>query len=176
MAPVPLLLLSGPVGIGKTTLGNEVSMVLERKGTAHTFVDLDGLAATFPRPPDDRFGSRLALTNLRDVWTNCAAAGSRNLIVARVIETGREVEDIERAIPGAQPAVCQLRASDPTLIARIRTRELGAGQDWHEARALELAQSLRIRAPADFTIETDDRSPPEIAEEIVAQVDWVTAG
>lgn len=83
---LPLLVISGPVGVGKTTVGNEVSNVLNRQGIAHTFIDIDSLAETYPRPPDDRFGNRLALLNLRDVWANCVAAGSRNLIVARVVE------------------------------------------------------------------------------------------
>ena len=74
--PIPLLVISGPVGTGKTTIGNEVSSSLERQGVAHTFIDMDTLAETYPRPPDARFGDRLALLNLCDVWANCAATGS----------------------------------------------------------------------------------------------------
>ena len=171
---IPLLVISGPVGVGKTTVGNEVSTSLERRGVAHTFIDLDTLAETYPRPSDDRFGARLALSNLRAVWINCAAAGSRNLIVARVVETRGELEDIQQAIPGSRPTVCQLRASDEMLIDRVRIREVGSGRDWHEVRALELAQSLQRRAPADFVVDTDDRSVPQIADEIVGQVEWAT--
>jgi DNA polymerase III delta prime subunit len=172
--PIPLLLISGPVGVGKTTVGNEVSSSLERRGVAHTFIDMDALAWTYPRPPDDRFGKKLALLNLRDVWTNCAAKGSHNLIIARVIETRQDVEQIERAVPGARSLVCQLRANDETLIDRVRTRELGSGRDWHEARALELARSLQNKAPADFVVDTDGRLVSDIADEIVGQVEWAT--
>ena len=103
---LPLLVISGPVGVGKTTVGNELSTSLERRRVAHTFIDLDTLAETYPRPPGDRFGNRLALLNLRDVWINCAAAGSRNLIVARVVETrdalvGTDVAEWFARIAGA---------------------------------------------------------------------------
>ena len=174
MAKVTLLLLSGPVGVGKTTLGNEISAILEERGVPHSFIDLDGLTQTFPRSPDDRFGNRLALANLRDVWANCAAAGSRNLIVARVIETQHDLDRIRDCIPGSQPVLCQLRAGDRTLVARVDSRELGAGRDWHVARTLELARTLEQSAPADITVDTEDRTPPDIAGEITSRVAWMS--
>ncbi len=174
--PIPLLVISGPVGVGKTTVGNEVSSSLERRGAAHTFIDIDTLAETYPRLSDDRFGARLALLNLRDIWINCAAAGSRNLIVARVVETPGELDNIQRAIPGSKATVCQLRARDEVLIDRVRTREVGSGRVRHEARALELAQSLQKGAPVDFIVDSDDRTVLQIADEIVGRVEWVTNG
>ena len=173
---VPLLLISGAVGVGKTTIGQEVSAALKQRRVAHTFVDMDCLAATYPRPWDDRFGTRLALLNLRDVWANCSAAGSRNLIISRVVETQHDVEDIQRMVPNSRPVVCLLRASNRTLLERVRSRELGSGRSWHEARAIELAQSLERDAPADFVIDTEGLPLPRIADEVAAKVDWVKNG
>ena len=65
-----LLIISGPVGVGKTTTAEELSAILEGEEVDHSFVDLDGLAKTYPRPPDDRFGVRIALRNLRAVWAH----------------------------------------------------------------------------------------------------------
>jgi len=67
MSHVPLLIISGPVGVGKTTVAEELNSILSREGIAHTYIDLDVLAETYPRLADDRFNSRLALRNLRDV-------------------------------------------------------------------------------------------------------------
>lgn len=175
MAPttLPLLLISGPVGVGKTTVGNEVSSSLDQRNVAHTLIDMDVLAETYPRPPDDQFATRLALLNLRDVCLNCLVAGSKNLVIPRVIETRNDVEQIQRAIPNSTLTICQLRASDETLIERVRTREFGSGRAWHEARALELARSLQGKAPADFVVDTDGRSPVDIAAEVVDQVERV---
>lgn len=172
---IPLVIISGPVGVGKTSVGNEISVQLEGRGVAHTFVDLDTLAMTFPRPADDPFASRLACTNLRDIWTNCAAAGSRNLIVARVIESPRHVAEIQAAVPGSVATVCQLRASDETLVARVGRREIGSEYEWHANRAVELAQSLPATAPPDFFVDTEGRAVPDIANDIVSRVGWQTA-
>lgn len=86
---VATLLISGPVGAGKSAVAAEVSEILSRRKIAHAVIDFDALAATYPRPADDPFGSRLAITNLRDVWRNAAAAGARNLVIARVLESAR---------------------------------------------------------------------------------------
>ena len=171
---VPLLILSGPVGVGKTTIGQEVSSLLSADNVAHTFIDLDALTQTFPRPPDDPYGDRLALSNLRQVWANSLAAGSGNLIVARVVETRSAVDRIQDAVPHSSPKVCQLRASRNALGERVRRRELGSARDWHEIRALELYPNLAKDGPCDFVVETEGRLPPNIAREIVAQVTWST--
>lgn len=147
-------------------------MYLRKRKVAHSFIDLDALAETFPRPKDDPYGSRLALRNLRDVWANCTAAGSRNLVVARVVETDSDLEGIRAAIPGSQATVCLLRATDDALLSRIRKREVGSGLAWHEQRTLELADSLEKCGPFDFVVDTDQRQPPDIAREIVDQVQW----
>ena len=169
---IPLVVISGPIGVGKTSVGHEVSVLLTQLGIAHTFVDLDALTQTFPRPSDDRFGSRLANANLTDVWMNCIAAGSQNLIVARVVESPLDVENIERAVSCSRTIVCQLQASDESLVARVGGREIGSEYDWHEKRVVELARSLPLTAPADFIIDTESRALTDIANEIVSRINW----
>lgn len=139
---VPLLLISGPVGVGKTSVGFAVSGLLCEQDISHTFIDLDQLSYTYPRPVDDRFGSRLGLQNLRDMWRNAVAVGSRNLMLAGVIETMARVEEIRTVIPNADIVVCPLRASQDTLEARVRKREIGKGLDWHLRRAVALSEIL----------------------------------
>ena len=170
---VPLLIISGPVGVGKTTVGEEVSTLLEQQGVAHSFVDLDTLACTYPRPPGDPYGQVIALENLRCVWENYSRAGSQNLLIARVIETQFDLDEIAAAIPGSVPHVCQLSAGDQILHVRVGNREIGSGRLWHQQRAIELSRILAGSVPADFRIETDHRSVPEIAAEIVGLVSWV---
>ena len=62
-----LVLISGPVGVGKTSVAEALSTTLESASVGHTFIDLDGLAKTYPRPIGDRFGDRIALKNLTAV-------------------------------------------------------------------------------------------------------------
>lgn len=167
-----MLIINGPVGVGKTTVGNEISNILLDRGIFHTLLDFDTLAETYPRPPGDRFGSRLALKNLRDVWTNCAASGSLNLVLPHVIEAEEDLIQIRRVVPNAIVTVCRLRASNTVLTARVSQREIGSGRNWHEARSLELAQILETSPYSDIIVDTDGRTVIDIATEIAGKVTW----
>lgn len=167
-----LLIISGPVGVGKTTIANELSTLLEADGIPHTFVDLDALAYTFPRSAADPFGDALALENLGAVWTNCRRRGARNLIVPRVVETREYPRKVADSVGVPDPLVCRLTASDRTLLQRVRTREIGSNLVWHEERSLRLSAELAKSGFEDFCVATDDRSITGIATEIRQRVDW----
>ena len=170
---VPLLLISGPVGVGKTSVGFEVSDLLCEQEVAHTFIDLDQLRYTYPRPVGDRFGGSLGMKNLRDVWRNAVEAGSRNLIISSVIETWADVEDIRQVVPGADVVVCQLRARVETLAVRVRQREKGKRLEWHLRRSAELAEILAGEAvPVDFEVWTDEIGVGAIAKKALHQA-WL---
>lgn len=168
-----LLIVSGPVGVGKTTVGHELSERLARLAMPHTFVDLDALAQTYPRPDGDPFGTGLALRNLTKVWSNGRAAGARILIVARVVETDGDVAAMERAVALSPAMVCQLGASEQTLVDRIERREIGTGLERHRERAIELARSLASSGPADVTVETDHRALADIVDDILQRTGLV---
>jgi len=167
-----LVIISGPVGVGKTTTGEELSAILEAEGVGHTFIDLDGLSKTYPRPMDDRFGEDLALKNLRAVWTHSREMGTRNLIVARVIETAAGAERIAQSVDASNSIIIQLNASDSHLLSRVRKREIGSGTDWHERRAIELARKFQRLSVAHIKIDTDERSIGSIAREIRQHLPW----
>ncbi|MEL6814229.1 MAG: hypothetical protein AAFP03_05360 [Cyanobacteria bacterium J06598_3] len=181
---VPLVLISGLVGVGKTSVGFEVSDLLCKQGVAHTFIDLDQLRYTYPRPvgdgkalpKEDRFGGQLGIKNLRDVWRNAVAAGSRNLMIASVIETWADVEAIRQVVPGADVVVCQLRARVETLAARVRQREKGKGLDWHLRRSAELAEILAGEAvPVDFEVWMDEMGMGAIGQKNGSYICWETS-
>lgn len=169
---INLVLISGPVGVGKTTVAEELSHLLEVESVAHTLIDLDGLAKTYPRQPDDPFGQQIALANLTAVWANAAKRGVRNLIIARVIETRDGAQSIERAVGASKSLIVQLHASDDVLIERVREREVGAGRQWHENRAIELSKQLATANIADHHIETDHRSVGDIAMDVFDRIEW----
>lgn len=174
---VPTLLITGPPGAGKTAVGAEISRLLHDPPVPHAFVDVDLLAWCFPRPVGDRFNQRLALRNLRDLWRNDSAAGATHLVLARVVESRDELEGYRRAVPGADLTVVRLRAPVPVLQARLLHRYGGpeAGRDaaWHVERAAELAPLMDKEAVEDLLIDTEGRSPAEIAETILSHVSWL---
>ncbi len=169
---VPAVVISGPVGVGKTSVGCELSELLCLRGVMHTFVDFDALTQTFPRPRDDRFGTRLGLANLAALWGNARAAGSRNLIIARVIENDSELADIGAVVPGARMQLVRLEAPAAVLVRRVAQREPGSARDWHVQRALQLARSLP-HGPVARCVVDAHRPLGEIAAEVAAAVDWM---
>ncbi len=50
---VRVLLVTGPVGVGKTTVALEASDLLEAAGVPHAVIDVDALSWCYPTPVND---------------------------------------------------------------------------------------------------------------------------
>jgi len=167
-----LLIISGPVGVGKTSVAGELSNILVQDNVPHAFVDLDALTYTYPRSENDPFGNQLALENLKAIWQNSHKRGAQNLIVPRVIESNNQATKIAEAVGITEPILCRLSASDKTLIERVQAREIGSGLCWHEKRSLELSKTLASAKLEDFCILTDNRTISEISKDLMQRIDW----
>lgn len=170
---VPTLIVTGPVGVGKTRVAYEIASLLEVAGLPHACIDMDTLRSCYPRPGDDRFNIALGLRNLAAVWENCRLAGATHLILADVVESPDERAAYRAAVPGAALTIARLRASLPTLAERIDGRETGVGHEWHINRAAELAAQMDRAQVEDFVVETDDRAVTAIAQEIIDRSGWL---
>ena len=169
---IPVLIVTGPVGAGKTTVAAAISAELERRDVAHAWVDVDQLAQCFPRPADDPFHGRLAMRNLAAVGRNAIAAGAGRLILPCVIEDAAGRNAIVAAIPGAELTVVRLGVRPETVAARLRGRESGESLAWHLRRAPELTAIMERNGIGDLMVETDGRTPEELALEILGLVGW----
>ena len=170
---LPIVIISGPVGVGKTSVGGEISNILEQRATPYTLIDFDQLRHTFPRPTDDPWNNVLALENLKSVWSNCEKAGASNLLISYVVEEESFLTELSKKIPSGETVIFQLSAAIGTLHSRIQHREVGSGLEWHQHRAGELLYTLsRQSTPCDHRINTDGKQVTEIAAEIVDWVRW----
>ena len=151
---VPVLILSGSMGTGKTTVLSEVYDLLTEARIAHAIIDLDWLTAMYPR--QKAYGHGLMVKNLAAVWPIYAAAGAIRLVVARVVENRSELQDYREAIPGAEPVVCLLTASIETMHDRLRIREPGMFQELALARCEELASILETSNAEDFRVDNNE--------------------
>ena len=170
---VPVLVITGPVGVGKTTIAGDISALLAHAAIPHACVDVDALRDVWPAPPGDRFNIALGLKNLAAIWRNFQAVGTERVVLADVVERRGDLEGFREAIPGAEVTLIRLRASVATLQARVGQREAGAGRAWHLRRAKELAEQMDRDALEDILIETDGRAPGAIAREILAHSGWL---
>ena len=53
-APVPVLLITGPVGVGKSTIAAQAAWLLREADVPHALVDLDQIEQCWPSPPTTR--------------------------------------------------------------------------------------------------------------------------
>jgi broad-specificity NMP kinase len=174
---VPFLIISGPPGVGKTTVAWEIFDQLIARGSHHALVDLDLLGASWPVPADDEYHERLTAQNLTAMWANFHASGARRLIAAGVIEDAAILARYAAAVEGSVPFVCRLRAADDALHARIkhRGRERGDGVQKLSTRAVELSIQLERDDVADLVVDTTDRDVPGVARLILDQAGWTAA-
>ncbi|MGF6822030.1 gluconate kinase [Microbacterium sp. ZKA21] len=116
---LPLLWLTGPSGVGKSTVGWTLQQRLTRSGTPAAFIDADQLrnAAGVEAGEDDFIADGLLALEPR-----FRAAGARLLIVAGIMD---DEAHFARLLPGATRGhvrVVHLGAADDTLIERIEKR------------------------------------------------------
>ncbi|MCB1614838.1 MAG: AAA family ATPase [Pseudomonadales bacterium] len=167
-----ILVISGAVGVGKSTVGKELSRLLRKNDVPHSFIDLDSLSATYPRPASDRFGKKLGLKNLATIIPNIMEYGTKNIVLSGVIADREDLVFLSSLKGIKSVKVCQLYASLDVLRLRISNRDEGEVFDWCFERAKVLSKSLRD-SPKDFSLNTDQLSPPEIASELLLKVSWV---
>jgi hypothetical protein len=161
-----LIVVSGPTGVGKTTVAWEMFDVLEERQMRFGFFDPDAIRFR-PARDGDPFNTAAWHAALRAVWPLMAV---ERLIVPLVVETRAAAEQI---LPGAALTVARLTASDETVGERLRKREIGGGLVWHVARARELEVHWREHPVEDFLVDTDGRGVRDIAVEVLARSGWI---
>jgi predicted kinase len=174
----PVLLLTGPVGVGKTTLARDATDLLLAAKIPHATVALEEIAGCWPRHREQPAERRQhVFRNLALLWSAYAEWGAERLIVDMLVEDRSDVAAVAGAIPAARVTTVRLRAPLPLIESRIRHREpyqdlreqeVAAAQ-WWVPRAEELAIG-------DVVVENGDRDPREVAVEILRLAGWLNAG
>ncbi|SEM79586.1 hypothetical protein [Paenibacillus sp. OV219] len=177
--PVPVLNIIGPVGIGKSSTADAISEFLEYDhALPHAVVDLDHVRRGFPPPKDDPFNKVLGFNNLAAVWNNYRSFGAKCLIIPSVMESDEDLNKIRLSVPGADLFLVRLVASLDVNHARIRGREKTVDSlNWHLKRSTQLAEELAVKKLEHVVVDTENKSPSEIAREIIRKwgiVEWHT--
>ena len=172
-APVPVLVVTGPIGAGKTTITQAIGEALAGARMPHTLVDMDWLRDSFPAPPGDRFNTRLGYRNLADLARNSRETGSERFVIADVVESRSDRAHYLRAIPGAVVIVVRLAVDPAENRRRIAYRAAGDDDPWEVERAAELVGVMEANDVADFVVDTTGRSPDAIARDILDRLGWL---
>ncbi|NUT51131.1 MAG: hypothetical protein HOV94_28075 [Saccharothrix sp.] len=169
-----LVLIGGGAGVGKSSVGWEVSHLLQERGTAHCLVEGDYLDQIHPAPADDPHRTAITERNLAAIWANYAALGQRRLVYTNTVSVLEEPM-IRRAMgTGEVRSTCVLlTAAEATIRERLARREIGSQFLPHVERSLAMARRLDAEAPpGTVRVRTDGRSVEDIAHEVVRAVGW----
>ncbi|MET9822383.1 MULTISPECIES: hypothetical protein [Streptomyces] len=169
-----LLLLGGGSGVGKSTVGWEVSALLRDAGTAHCLIEGDCMDQIHPAPGGDPHRTAITERNIAAVWANYAALGQRRLIYTNTVSI-LEAPMIGRAMGGDEVRVTcvLLTAEEATVRRRLAGRETGSQLGVHIERSLRTGRRLAEEAPVGTVrVPTDGRAVPDIAAQVVRLTAW----
>lgn len=165
-----VLVITGSMGAGKSTVMAEASDLLAASGVVHAAVDLDGLAIAHLSGGSTR---DLTYRNLSAVWHNFASAGIDTLLVATAVERAADLERLRDAVGAERVIVCRLRAPVAVMQARVRGREPGMLQEQFVDRVAALESLLDQASLEDFTLVNDGRPVTEVARDMLARAGWL---
>jgi len=169
---VNALLITGPVGVGKTTVAEAVGDLLAAAKVPHAVIDLDCLRHSWPSPADDPFNLALELRNLSAVARNYLDAGAHRLVLAGVLESRADRERYAETV-GAKLTVCRLKADLSVIRGRLAARHHDdESLRWHVNRAGELEQLYSTTWVEDFVVAAD-QLVSEVAQDVVTG--WLAA-
>lgn len=184
----PILLLCGPTGVGKSTVGFEVYQRTLRAGSTAAYIDLGQIGFCRPAPAGDPGNHRVKARNLAAMWQTYRDAGAQCLIVVGPVENDAAAQVYAAALPRAAMTLCRLHAGADELTRRIMLR----GQDgsWPQpgdplagqptayllrvaARAAADADALEHAMTGALRIDTDRLTVAEAADVIAARTGWL---
>ncbi|HKE83197.1 MAG TPA: hypothetical protein VKB50_05570 [Vicinamibacterales bacterium] len=183
MDDIRLLLITGTMGAGKTTLMAEASDVLIERRVVHAAIDLDALGIGLMPPSeaadiDQRADGKprsledLMYRNLALVWQNYRSAGVTKIVVAAAIDR-RDLPFLQAALDRPDTTICRIRAPLSVMQDRVRLREPGLFQTKGIKRVAELEALLDQAAIEDFTLTNHEQSITDLAVEMLKRARFI---
>ncbi len=167
-----MLIITGTMGAGKTTVLGEASDILALRQIAHAAIDLDALGLA--HLPSAACNDDVMYGNLRSVCKNYAALGVQRFLLARAMEDRAQLERCRAVIPATNTVVCRLTASIEAMKQRVKMRESGVSQREYVARVAKLNVILDRAQLEDFTVTNENRSLTDVALEMLIKAGWIS--
>jgi len=167
-----LLIISGGMGAGKSTVLAEASDILGLRHIAHAAIDLDALGLA--HLPSAASNDGVMYRNLQSVCKNYASLGVQRILLARAMEDRAELELCRGIVSATNTVVCRLTASIEAMQQRVKMRESGVSQGEYVARVEKLNAILDRARLEDFTVSSESRPLTEIAHEMLVKAGWIS--
>jgi hypothetical protein len=166
-----LLIITGSMGAGKTSVLGEASDLLALRRIIPAAIDLDALGLAHI---DSGETKAVTYRNLQCVCQNYAALDLKRLLLSRAVEDRAELELCRTVVSATSTVVCRLTASIETMEQRVRMRESGVAQQAYISRVAELNAILDQARLEDFVVSSENRSVTEVAEEMLIKARWIS--
>jgi hypothetical protein len=167
-----VLLVGGAAGVGKSTVGWEISVQLNRLGVAHWHLEGDVLDAAWPRPVDDPHGERLSVRTLRAMAAVFADEGYTRCVFVQTVSVV-EHQLVTEALGRVALTGVLLTATEPTRIARLVGREIGTDLPRHIDGGATMARRLDDETPPwVLRTPTDGVSVADLATTVIQHAGW----
>jgi hypothetical protein len=167
-----LLIITGSMGAGKSSVMDEASDILAQRKIVHAAIDLDALGVGYL--PSGARNDGAMYKNLRSICGNYAALGVQRFLVARAIEGEAQLKLCREIIPAVDTVVCRVTASLETMRRRVEMRDVGMAQGEYVARVGELNSVLDRARLEDFAVVNEDRLLTDVAMEMLRKAGWIS--
>jgi hypothetical protein len=167
-----LLIITGTMGAGKTSVMGEASDILALRQIDHAAIDVDALGLA--HLPSGACSDSVMYDNLRSVCKNYAALGVQRFLLARAMEDSAELKRCRDIVPVTNTVVCRLTASIAAMKQRVRARETGVSQREYVARVAKLNVILDHAQLEDFTVTNENRLLNDVALEMLTKARWIS--
>jgi adenylylsulfate kinase-like enzyme len=164
-APIPVLWLTGPPGVGKTTAAWALFTELTREQWPVAYVDIDQVGMCYPARQADPERHELKALNLDALLSHYRAAGATAVVVSGISDPR-----VRPPLPHARLTLCRLH----TTVAELDRRFLSRQQN--QAALAEIHQEaaeLDRSRTADVTIDATGLTPERTA--CRARASWTPA-
>src|SRR6266478_100752 len=121
-----LLIITGTMGSGKTSVLAEASDILALRRIAHAAIDVDALGLA--HLPSGACNDAVMYSNLRSVCKNYVDLGVQRFLLARALEDRAQLERCREIVPATKMLVCRLTAGIAAMKQRVQMRETGVSQ------------------------------------------------
>ena len=166
-----MLIITGSMGAGKTSVLAEASDTLALRHIVHAAIDLDALGLA--HLPFSAGNDGAMYRNLESVCKNYAALGVTRILLARAMEDRAELELCRTAVTAATTTVCRLTAGIHTMQQRVKMRESGVMQREYVDRVAILDAVLDRAQLEDFAVINENRSLSKVAQEMLRKAGWI---
>lgn len=169
--PQGILILTGTVGTGKTTVAATIGDQLADIGLPNAVIDLDWLGWVNVEDDFQRH-DQLIMQNLLSIWQNYRAIGVKYLILARVLLQRDLVDVLPDAFPNTPITIVRLTASKETIEKRLSQRDSGETLREHLAEMDKMNQVMDELHLEHATVNNDSLSVEETARQIISITGW----